>query len=156
MAYHPASITFTETILLQELATPTPNLVVFLLVIFVLLLLSFIVSGAEVAFFSLNYKDLNVLKTRQNQSGKLITKLLEKPKSLLASLQISNILLNIAFIFITNYLINQMEALQSLQVLSAVVRIALITIVLLFLDRYFRAYGRLRTISVLRLTSPGS
>ncbi|MCK7558850.1 gliding motility-associated protein GldE [Chitinophaga sedimenti] len=107
----------------------------FLLVIFMLLLFSFMVSGAEVAFFSLNYKDLNVLKTRQSQSGKLITKLLEKPKSLLASLQICNIVMNISFIFTTNYLINQMEALQSLQVLSAVVRIALITIVLLFFGK---------------------
>ncbi len=148
MAHHPASIHFSETILLQELATPQPNVVVFLLVIFLLLLLSFIVSGAEVAFFSLNYKDLNVLKTRQNQSGKLITKLLEKPKSLLASLQISNIVLNIAFIFITNYLINQMEALQSLAVLSAVVRIAIITIVLLFfgqiLPRVWAAQNNIR------------
>ncbi len=66
-------------------AAPDVNVLVFLLVIFILLLLTFIVSGAEVAFFSLNYKDLNVLKTRQNNAGRMITRLLEKPKSLLAS-----------------------------------------------------------------------
>src|SRR5687768_12654550 len=87
-----------KSVLLQELASPSPNIVMFLLVIFILLLLTFIVSGAEVAFFSLNYKDLNVLKTRQNNAGKMITRLLENPKSLLASLQIANILFNIAFI----------------------------------------------------------
>lgn len=121
-----------SSVLLQGLTAPSPNVVVFLFVIFILLLLTFIVSGAEVAFFSLNYKDLNVLKTRQSNGGKMIIRLLEKPKSLLASLQIANILFNIAFIFITNYLIYQVETLQELAVLSFVVRIAIITFVLLF------------------------
>lgn len=138
-----------ESFLLQATTDiATPNMVVFLLVIFVLLLLTFIVSGAEVAFFSLNYKDLNVLKTRQNASGKLITKLLEKPKSLLASLQIAFILLAIAFIMITNYLITQMEALQTLPVVSFVVRIGIITVILLFfgqvLPRVWAAQNNIR------------
>ncbi|HVI47097.1 MAG TPA: gliding motility-associated protein GldE [Chitinophaga sp.] len=125
-----------------------PNMVIFLLIIFVLLLLTFIVSGAEVAFFSLNYKDLNVLKTRQNASGKLITKLLEKPKSLLASLQIAGILMMIAFIMLTNYLVTQMEDLQTLPVVSFVVRIALICLILLFfgqiLPRVWAAQNNIR------------
>ncbi len=126
----------------------TPNVVIYLLVIFILLLLAFIVSGAEVAFFTLNYKDLNVLKTRQNTSGKLITKLLEKPKSLLASLQIAGILLAIAFIMVTNYLITQMEDLQTLPVVSLVVRIAVISFILLFfgqvLPRVWAAQNNIR------------
>ncbi|CAL1520905.1 hypothetical protein MMC2321_04695 [Chitinophaga sp. MM2321] len=135
---------------LLQVNTPiaAPNMVVFLLVLFVLLLLTFIVAGAEVAFFSLNYKDLNVLKTRQNASGKLITKLLEKPKSLLASLQTAGILLMIAFIMITNYLVTQMEDLQTLPVVSFVVRIALICLVLLFfgqiLPRVWAAQNNIR------------
>lgn len=100
------------------------------------------------AFFTLNYKDLNVLKTRQSTSGKLITKLLEKPKSLLASLQIAGVLLAIAFIMVTNYLITQMEDLQTLPVLSFVVRIAIISFVLLFfgqvLPRVWAAQNNIR------------
>lgn len=125
-----------------------PNVVVFLLVIFILLLLTFIVAGAEVAFFSLNHKDLNVLKTRQNASGKLITRLLEKPKSLLASLQIAGVLLMIAFIMITNYLITQMEDLQTLPVVSLLVRISAICLILLFfgqiLPRVWAAQNNIR------------
>lgn len=132
LAYPLISNLFIGNVLLQDLATPAPNVMVFLLVIFTLLLLTFIVSGAEVAFFSLNYKDLNVLKTRQNNAGKMIIRLLEKPKTLLASLQIANILFNIAFIFITNYLIYQVESLQELAFLSFIVRIAIISLVLLF------------------------
>lgn len=133
MAYQSASILIPfKSVLLQDLAAPAPNVVVFLLVIFTLLLLTFIVSGAEVAFFSLNYKDLNVLKTRQSNAGRMITRLLEKPKALLATLQIANILFNIAFIFITNYLIAQVETLRDLEFLSFIVRIAIITFVMLF------------------------
>jgi len=146
---YPASILFGKLTPLQAAAPiATPNVVVYLLVIFILLLLAFIVSGAEVAFFSLNYKDLNALKTRQNTSGKLITKLLEKPRSLLASLQIAGILLSLAFILVTNYLITQMEDLQTLPVVSFVVRIAIITFVLLFfgqvLPRVWAAQNNIR------------
>jgi putative hemolysin len=119
-------------LLQQPITTTSPNVVVFLLVIFCVLLLKFIVSGAEVALFSLNYKDLNVLKTRQSSAGRMIIRLLEKPKTLLASLQIANILFTIAFIFITNYLIAQVESLRELEFLSFLVRIAIITVILLF------------------------
>ncbi|PUZ20496.1 gliding motility-associated protein GldE [Chitinophaga costaii] len=146
-----ASILSTGHFLLQ--APPiTPNVVVYLLVIFLVLLLAFIVSGSEVAFLSLNYKDLNVLKTRQNVSGKLIIKLLEKPKSLLASLQISSILLSIAFIFITNYLfqllIKSSTTETFLEMISVPVRIIIICAVLLFfgqvLPRTWAAQNNIR------------
>ena len=34
--------------------------------VLVLLLLSFFISGAEMAFFSLTYRDINMLKTKQD------------------------------------------------------------------------------------------
>lgn len=146
---NPASI-FSDKLTLLQVAAPvaTPNVVIYLLVIFILLLMAFIVSGAEVAFFSLNYKDLNALKTRQNSSGKLINKLLEKPRSLLASLQIAGTLLSLAFIMVTSYLVTQMEDLQTLPVVSFVVRIAIIVFVLLFcgqvLPRVWAAQNNIR------------
>lgn len=145
-----ATAFFTGHTLLQA-TTLTPNVMVYLLVIFLVLLLAFIVSGSEVAFLSLNYKDLNVLKTRQNVSGKLIIKLLEKPKSLLASLQISGILLSIAFIFITNYVFQLMldaDAASFMKVISVPVRIIIICAVLLFfgqvLPRTWAAQNNIR------------
>ena len=46
----------------------------------VLLLLTFTISGAEVALFSLNKKDVNMLKTKQHASAKRIVILLEEPR----------------------------------------------------------------------------
>ena len=82
--------------------------VVLVFLLIVLLLISFFVSGAEVAFFSLSYKDINVLKTRQNDGYKRIVRLVEDPKTLLASLLIANSLVNIAIIIISNFVIDSM------------------------------------------------
>lgn len=78
----------------------------------VFLFLSFVVSGAEVAFFSLRYKDLNMIKTRQEPSAKRIVNLLEEPKVLLASLLAASIIFNLCIIFLTNFLIDEALALQ--------------------------------------------
>jgi putative hemolysin len=80
-----------------------------ILVILILffLVMSFIVSGSRIAFFSLSDKEINILKTKQDSSWRRIVNLLEEPKALLASLLIANILLNIAIIILSNFLIDQ-------------------------------------------------
>ena len=78
------------------------------IVILFLLLLSFVLSGSEVAFFTLTYKDINILKTKQDVSWKRIVTLLEEPKTLLASLLIANSIINIAIIILANFLIDEM------------------------------------------------
>jgi gliding motility-associated protein GldE len=75
--------------------------------VLVLLLLSFFISGAEMAFFSLTYRDINMLKTKQDTGWKRIATLLEEPRALQASLMISNTLVNIAIIILLNFFIDQ-------------------------------------------------
>ena len=82
------------------------------IIILFLLIVSFVVSGSEVAFFSLSYKDINILKTKQDVSWKRIATLLEEPKALLASLIIANTLVNIAIIILSNFLIDQVTPLR--------------------------------------------
>lgn len=80
--------------------------------VLVLLLLSFFISGAEMAFFSLTYRDINMLKTKQDTGWKRIASLLEEPRALQASLMIANTLVNIAIIILTNFFIDQVLILQ--------------------------------------------
>ena len=84
--------------------TVTSVLVFILLVLFVL---SFLFSGSEMAFFSLTVKDMNMLKTRQQPSYRRIVTLLENPKTLMASLLISNAFVNIGIILISNSFLNE-------------------------------------------------
>jgi putative hemolysin len=100
-----ASFLITPPILSAIQAQGTTVLVMVLLV---LLFLSFVLSGAEVAFFSLTYKDINLLKSKQQPPYKRIVDLLEEPKTLLASLLIANSFINISIIIISNLLIDDM------------------------------------------------
>ncbi|WP_026768910.1 gliding motility-associated protein GldE [Asinibacterium sp. OR53] len=81
---------------------------VLVMILFVLLFLSFVLSGSEVAFFSLTYKDINLLKSKQQPPYQRIVDLLEQPKTLLASMLIANSFINIAIIIISNLLIDDM------------------------------------------------
>lgn len=63
-------------------------------------------AGSEVAFFSLTYKDINMLKTKQQPAFKRIVLLLEQPKTLLASMLIANSFVNIGIILISNILMD--------------------------------------------------
>ena len=84
---------------------PQGTTVLFILVL-LFMLFSFIVAGAEVAYFSLTHKDINLLKTKQQSSFKRVVDLLEQPKVLLASLLIANSFSNIAIIIISNILLD--------------------------------------------------
>jgi len=98
----------------------------------VLLLLTFTISGAEVALFSLNKKDVNMLKTKQHVSAKRIVTLLEEPKEVYASLLIAGTLVNICIIVLSNYLINQFVSFAKVgavvEVLSKVLSIAFVLV----------------------------
>jgi putative hemolysin len=102
------------------------------IIILFLLLLSFVLSGSEVAFFTLTYKDINILKTKQDSSWKRIVTLLEDPKTLLASLLIANTIINIAIIILANFLIDAMVLLnQGFWLFEFLIKIILIAFVLI-------------------------
>jgi gliding motility-associated protein GldE len=95
------------------LVANTQATVLLSLVIIVLLIISFFISGAEVAFFSLTYRDINLLKTKQDTGWKRIVNLLEEPKTLLGSLMIANSLVKIAIIILLNVLIDEIIILKA-------------------------------------------
>jgi gliding motility-associated protein GldE len=104
---------------------------VLIFILLVLFLLSFLLAGSEVAFFSLTLKDINMLKTRQQPSYRRIVNLLETPKTLLASLLIANCFVNIGIILIANSLMNEWVANLDLHVLLAfVLKVIVIAVVL--------------------------
>jgi putative hemolysin len=106
------TITLLENLLLFNLyflVASTQATVLLSLFVIVFLIISFFISGAEVAFFSLTYRDINLLKTKQDTGWKRIANLLEQPKTLLASLMIANSLANIAVIILLNVLIDQIH-----------------------------------------------
>jgi len=102
----------------------------------VMLMLIFTISGAEVALFSLNNKDVNMLKTKQHASAKRIVNLLEEPKEVYASLMIAGTFVNISIIVLANYLINQFISLEKIGTIgSLLVKVVVIAFVLVFFGK---------------------
>lgn len=71
--------------------------------IVILLFCSALISGAEVALFSLSQKDIDKTLQENNSKGKIIVKLLEKPKKLLATLLVANNFINISIILLFSF-----------------------------------------------------
>ena len=69
-----------------------------------LLLLSALLAGSEVAFFSLSAEERNACRESESSSERTIAKLLDKPQQLLATLLISINLVNISFITIATFM----------------------------------------------------
>lgn len=129
---HPALAFFCFNFQPILLAATTQATVLLSIVVIVLLIVSFFISGAEVAFFSLTYKDINLLRTKQDTGWKRIANLLEEPKTLLASLMIANSLVNIAIIILSNVMIDQIIVLkQSLWYAELLVKVLVISAVLI-------------------------
>ena len=107
---------------------PQGTTVLVVLLLF-LLMFSFVIAGAEVAFFSLTYKDINHLKTKQLPVYDKIVDLLDQPKALLGSLLIGNSLVNIYIIIISNLLIDDLFSLKY-EWLEFIVKVVAVTFTL--------------------------
>jgi len=107
---------------------------ILIVLISILLFLSFAIAGAEVAFFSLSYKDIQVLKTKKHKPFQRIVYLLEEPKKLLTSMLIANSFINICIILIANILIDHFFVFDAipLPAMEFIVKVIVVTLLLLF------------------------
>lgn len=67
-------------------------------ILIVLLLCSALISGSEVAFFSLSQEEIEKCRKSNNKTKQKLGKLLDNPKRLLATILILNNFLNVAFV----------------------------------------------------------
>ena len=134
MEYHSGTnILFINSYNLVLINAQGSTTIVFIL--FCLLFFSYVISGAEVAYFSLTQKDINVLKTKQQSGYRRIINLLEEPKVLLGCLLIAKNFINIAIIIITNILLGDLLNLERVNALwlEVVIKVVVITAMLILL-----------------------
>ena len=130
MDYH-SVIGFIQYFPLTLLAITLAANAVLIFLVFILLVISFLLAGSEVAFFSLTFKDINILKTKQQPAYRRIVNLLEQPKTLLASMLITNSFVNIGIILIFNILIDSWIGGLHFNFLSAfLIKVVAVTILL--------------------------
>jgi putative hemolysin len=116
---------------LTFLANIDTNLLLGSIGIIFLLFCSAMVSAAEVALFSLSQNDLNTLAEDDASKASLISKLLQRPKKLLATILVANNFSHIGVVIIFSFVgTSVFEAIAS-PVLKFIVEVLLITFLIL-------------------------
>lgn len=92
----------------QDIQDVDSSLLIFYgLLLIILIIGSALVSGSEVAFFSLGHNEFAQLETEESRQAKAILKLKEAPRSLLATILIANNFINIAIVLISDLIVEQ-------------------------------------------------
>lgn len=100
-------------------------------VLFFLLLLSALISGAEVAFFSLSEDDIaNAAESKQNRE-KAVVQLLKNSEKLLATILISNNFINILIVLIFAYIGETLFATITPVFLKFIIEVIVVTFLIL-------------------------
>lgn len=109
------------------------NVIIPLAVLILLLMGSALVSGSEVAFFSLKTQDLDAIKTQQKKLHESLTELLDHPKTLLATILISNNFINVGIVILSSFISEMVFNFGDNRTLALLIEIGLITsLILLF------------------------
>lgn len=110
----------------------TPYLVVNGVVFIFLVILSALISGSEVAFFSLSSDQIDECKNRDTPVDQLVIKLIESPRHLLATILIMNNLVNIAIVTLTTFVTWEIVGAKTSEGAIVVILTAIVTFVILF------------------------
>ncbi len=81
----------------------TPAIILILFFIILLLICSALISGAEIAYFSLTPVQLKEIKTKESHINRIILNHIKSPKRLLATILISNNFANVGVVILSTY-----------------------------------------------------
>ena len=87
-------------------------------ILLLLILTSALISGSEVAFFSLSPSQMIDLQDDGSTSSNRIINLKEKPRTLLATILIANNLVNIAIVVFSDFLIKELIGPEKLSIIG--------------------------------------
>ena len=128
------------------------NLVFGFIAIFALLFCSALVSGAEVALFSLSQKDIDDTLQENPTKGKIISELLEKPKKLLATLLVANNFINIGVVILFSYVGHNLFSAINSPILKFILEVIVVTfLILLFGEVLPKVYASRNNIKFAKL-----
>lgn len=129
---------------------PIVGLVVILIV---LLVFSALISGSEVAFFSLSPAQYLEIQESENSNDKLIQSLMVKPKKLLATILIANNFINIAIVVLSTFLMDMIPglAIYPTYVIFLIQVIGVTFLILLFGEVLPKVYATNHPVKLTRL-----
>ncbi len=126
----------------------TTNSIIEFIILIVLLLCSALISGSEVAYFSLNPKEINRLKKSKSKLDHKAIKLLDSPNKLLATILVSNNFVNVGIIILSSFITNSLINFTNAATIGFIFQVVVITFVILLfgeiLPKVYASQYRLR------------
>lgn len=112
------------------------GIIVSIVIVLFLLLSSALISGSEVAYFSLSASDKHKLKHKGKNNERVIRHL-ENPEKLLATILVANNFVNVGIVILTAYISNNLITFENSPALEFIFQVVLITFFLLLFGEIF-------------------
>ena len=107
------------------------NVLIGIFIMLILLLLSALISGSEVAYYSLSPQDKKTLEEDTSKSSQRVLELFKKPKTLLATILIGNNLVNVAIIILSSLLMKMLFNFEGSELLGFIIQVVAVTLIIL-------------------------
>ncbi len=91
-----------------SISAPTPGVIAAIIATLLLLVASALISGSEVAYFSLKPEDIKILHEQETRNGALTLRHLKRPDLLLATILIINNFVNVGIVILSSFITTQM------------------------------------------------
>lgn len=119
---------------LKDVVVNPPGIesVVGLIVMVILLFVSALMSGSEVAFFSLGPEDIEKLKNNKTRKAEQVLKLHDTPNKLLSTILVANNTVNIAIVLLAALISTRLFDFSPTPVLGFIIEAVAITFLILF------------------------
>ena len=128
----------------------TPEVAIAIVLTIALLILSGFASGSEIAFFSLSPADLNELKPDKNTSDEGICRLRDDSERTLATILITNNLVNVTIIMLCNFIFGSLVEFKAKWLDFLVITVFLTFLLLLFGEIMPKVYSRSAPLKICR------
>jgi gliding motility-associated protein GldE len=142
---------FTYLTIISGIAVNAPDLKIIIgfIILIGLLVGSALMSGSEVAYFSLRPDDIEKFKSDKNKRSQTVLRLYEKPEKLLSTILVANNTINIAIVLLAAFLSSKMFDISADPVLGFIAEAVVITFLLLFFGEIMpKVYASKNNISV--------
>lgn len=101
--------------------------------VIVLLFCSAAISASEIAYFSLSAADLNEIKAKKSTTNNQVLTLLNRPKTLLATILIGNNFVNVGIVMLSTYITASLTDFSRYPLLGFVIQVVVVTSLILLL-----------------------
>ena len=132
----------------------TVNAIIGLVVLFLLLIASALISSSETAFFSLQPADIDELESCDDAKSRLVLRLREKPKTLLATILIGNNFVNVTITLLSTYIMAQLFDMENHPMAAFLLEVVVVTSLILIVGEITpKIYASKRPVKMARFVA---